>query len=416
MRSIVEYRQLFININLNFVGKGNFCLYTILKDNLIDKNTISKFALGIDDGMEVYYNGKLIQIIKDWNVRDMIDFKMFVSIHNREFGKDQFETFLQHMKADKDMCDEFIDDLVDSPFCNLRDLEFLFGRNNLCILLQNTNLGYTKFHQSELDEYKNYVNWEHLLKNRKDIDGDFLSRYRREIRTYIRRYYPNSYYHEIKYISFWRCLNKHTCWKTIERYLGFYNYCEIYPKDFVDDLTTGIEFPRDYYFDYFVKGNNPFEKFGSNINLEKFKNNKHIPTSIIQTFVENIKTGEMVNHKFNKYYYLTIQQFVDLDQFYNSLSAEIKNIEENICDVQNNMTENEVSIKDLEENKKKLLMKLDRIFRYEKFDFVTFGVYQYNKYRGLIDDNPIIMKKFSNMLQTSSNGIEEFFYDYEIKE
>ena len=75
------------------------------------------------------------------------------------------------------------------------------------------------------------------------------------------------------------------------------------------------------------------------------------------------------------------------------------------------MTENEVSIKDLEGNKKKLMMKLDKNFRYEKFEFVTFGVYQYNKYRGLIDDNPIIMKKLSNMLQTSSNGIEEFFYD-----
>lgn len=413
LRSIEEYRQLFINTNLKFAEEDKFCFYTILKDNLMDKNTISKFALGIDNGMEVYYNGKLIQIMKNWDTETMNNFRMFVAIHNREFEKEEFENFLRHMKADKDMCDEFINDLTESPFCNLRDLEFLFGRNNLCILLQNNNLGYTKFHQSELDEYKNYVNWEHLLKNRKDIDGDFLSRYRKEIRSYIRCYHPDSYYQEIKYISYWRCLNKHTSWKTIERYLSFYSYREIFPKSFVDDITREIEFPRDYYFDYFVKGNNPFEKFGSNINLEEFKNNKHMPTFIIQSFIEKVKTGEMIEHKFNKYYYLTIQQFVDLDQFYNFLSNEIKNIEENIGDGKNNMEE---IARDLEENKKKLMMKLDKNFRYEKFNFVTFGVYQYNKYRGLVDDNPIIMKKFSNMLQTSSNGIEEFFYDYEIKE
>ncbi len=64
MRSIEEYRQLFINTNLKFAEEDKFCFYTILKDNLMDKNTISKFALGIDNGMEVYYNGKLIQIMK----------------------------------------------------------------------------------------------------------------------------------------------------------------------------------------------------------------------------------------------------------------------------------------------------------------------------------------------------------------
>jgi len=371
MDNITQYKELFLDTNIKTCTIPNFCFYSLLTDSLMDGECINKFKLNYDEGMEVYYKGKLIQIIKEWEFADFLKYKTFISIFNRNFGKDGFENFLISIRADEQLKKEFVYDIVDSPFCNLRDLEYLFTRFRLTKELMNNNLGYTKFTKHELNEYKNFVDWEHLLINKKEIDNDFLSKYRKEIKTYIHNKFPDSYYHEIKYISFWLCINPNIDWERKERYLKVYNYHKHFPGKCVDELTREIEFPKDYYFNYFIENKDCFEKFRDNINLKELKNNKFLPTEIIQILVDQEIEENTYTHNFGNYYFLTIQQFIQLEKY------------------------------------------KPNWYSNQNFCFKTFGVYQYNKYKGLIEDNPVVMKKFSYMLTNSTNGKEEFFRDFD---
>jgi hypothetical protein len=366
-----KYRELFVETILQVVDLNDFCFYSILSDKIITKEWIKKFKITYDNGMKVYYQGRLLQEFKDWELVEFLHFKNLVGINNKNFGKDCFENFLICMRKDESMIQEFIGDVIKSPFCNLRDLEYVYGRYNLSKMLQNNNnMGYTKFTISELDEYKDFVCWEHVLQNRKEIDNEFLSRFRVKLRSHIRTKYKNSFYHEIKYITYWICLNPNTSWERIERYLKCYSYYKDFPVDWVKEISRKVEFPKEYYYNHFIENNpNCFKQFGGNIDYEELKNNIHMPQEIIQKFVEEVKEGKLRNHEFKNYYYLTIQQFLQLIKV-----NKYKYIEDDYC-------------------------------------FKTFGVYQYQKYKKIIEENPIIMDKFSNMLIDSSNGLNEYLCD-----
>ena len=364
------YRELFIEINIKASSNPDFCYYSLLSDSLIDKEYIQKFKICYQDKLLVFYKGKLIQELKDWDLIDFLRYKNFVSIHNKNFEKDGFENFLVSLKRNNDLREEFISDVIKSPFCNLRDLEYLYGRKELTKKLSNNSIEYSKFEIHELDEYKDFICWYHVLQNRKDINSEFLSRYRIQIRKFIHNKFPNSIYQEMKYISYWLCLNRNSDWEKIERYLRVYNYYKDLPKDCITQLTINISFPKDYYFDYFINDTNPFEKFNKNIDLTQLKYNIFLPTEIIQLFIEEAIDKKETSHCFTEYYNLTIQQFLQLL----SLSP--------------------------------------KIFSKQNFKFKTFGVYQYSKYYDIIKRNPIIMEKFGNMLSDSQNGIQEFYDDY----
>ena len=92
-------------------------------------------------------------------------------------------------------------------------------------------------------------------------------------------------------------------------------------------------------------------------------------TEIIQILVDQEIEENTYTHNFGNYYFLTIQQFIQLEKY------------------------------------------KPNWYSNQNFCFKTFGVYQYNKYKGLIEDNPVVMKKFSYMLTNSTNGKEEFFRD-----
>ena len=367
--SVDKYRELFIETNFEVNKNSGLCYYSLLVDKIFNKEHIKRFKLNLDKGMEVYYNSKLVQIIKSWDLTDMLEFKMFISIQNKSFGKDGFENFLVLMKDNEEMKNEFFCDVVESPFCNLRDLEYLYGRHGLIKLLGKNNAGYTKFTKFELDEYQDHVCWDHILVNKKDIKDSLLSRYRKKIKEYIHKNYSNTQYQEMKYISFWLCLNEDTDWERVNRYLKSYNYSKNFLKESVKELSRTVKFPKNHYFEYFINKNNSFECYHDNIDCEELQYNKHLPTEVIEIFVQQVIDKKTV-HYFGDYYNLTIQQFVKLCQVDFKLYSKIR------------------------------------------YQFNTFGVYQYKKYKKLIEENPIIMEKFSYMLTNSDNGSSEFYNDH----
>lgn len=142
-----------------------------------------------------------------------------------------------------------IKDLIEHFGVNLEHVKYYFY-----FYLMKGKLAYN-YTDEEIEEYKDNLNWTHLLMYYKKINNTFLQKYRKEIVSYMINEMAFSEKNQNKAICYFLAQNKYFNIKSKLKILETQSFCK---KDFVDEYKRGKKLisSRGYPFLRYFKDNN----------------------------------------------------------------------------------------------------------------------------------------------------------------